>query len=810
MRRRACLRLVAIFAGASAVMAIVGLGISRLEVDSSIRSMMVDGAESYAAHEAYKREFGSDEILSIAIPFADPLSNAALRKQFELIEALESHADVVAVEALAAQDDVFGRDDQLSVQPLIAMSAGGIERKYSADATRARIAAHPVWSNWLVAPDLSAVALHVELADSPEALLRRAVTLDGIEADLIRVMKGEPFYFAGHPFMKREISASISADFAHLLPISMAVMSVVIFGLFRSVAACCAVFVTTLSSVVTMLGLMGVFGIGLTALSNASPAILIAISTAMYLHVVVRFFASSKDSSRARALDARRSLVRPVALAALTTSAGYASLTISSVPIVRGFGISLAVGVAVAGVFGLSVLPFLLGIFSRERVGIAHRSAAVEKVLFSLLSVSVARPALVVMIGFVLVLFAALAVSQIEVDSSGPRRFSKESRYSQHSAFYRKKMSGDVVEVVYLACEEGCFTDPNRLERLRRFISAATELPALDKAISPLDFLARTYWVLRGEQGDPQLLPDTAEAVSQLLLLYESSADQGALDKYISPGRDRVRVVFRADVESSAESTALHDDLVQLLMRFLPEATGPHSVVSTEMLLSQAADVVVFEQARSFLLAIAMILTVVAVVFRDVEAAVSLVLPNLLPLGLIFGGMSVLGIALSDSTALVAAATIGIAVDGSVHLLFCARAARAAGASPFESVAYSISTAGRAVVVTSVAIVAGFLVLLGSEFRSIGELGGLTALTMVFCLIADLVVLPAQLVLDSAAATRDDGVLVLGREGLVAGSMGRDSGASDLVRMKVFDGEPSQIPSDARILSLNRGDDRAE
>jgi hypothetical protein len=298
------------------------------------------------------------------------------------------------------------------------------------------------------------------------------------------------------------------------------------------------------------------------------------------------------------------------------------------------------------------------------------------------------------------------------------------------------------------------------LRKIQQFQTAAEQLPEIDKTSSVADHVARTYWVFGGEKGDPSELPNTAAAVAQLLLLYESSGDLGGIADYVSADFSRVRIMLTADVQSSSVSAQLKSDLNEIASRVLPEFVSEYSVISTEMLLSQAADVISVEQLRSAGLALVLVLGFASLSFRSWSVGWVMLLPNLLPLITNLGAMSIAGISLSDATSIISATAIGIAVDSTIHLVNSVREAERTTGSRRAAVVHAVLTTGRPVVVSSLVIVLGFLFLLLSEFGSVAELGALTAMTMFFCLIADLIVLPA-LLLASRGRSKDPDPLIV-------------------------------------------------
>jgi len=738
-------------------------GLARVEIDASIGTMLVSDDPRHAAHDIHKAWFGSDEVLSVAIPFRDALSLDSLVLQRQVVDGLETIEGVVQVTALVSQEDVVGDGESLDVLPLVPDDLSGWVGRDSRwlEGIRERVRSNPIWLGWLVSESLGAVAMQVRLDDSHEGELNRAQTMSQIDATLERILGDREYFLAGHPFMKSEITKSISSDLARLLPVSFLVMTFLLLLATRSLYVGSIAAFSVLLSVVWMVGAMGWLGLGMTALTNTAPTILVALSTAAFLHLTAAFQSAQASSSPGAATAAIGAIRRPMWIAAITTAAGYASLYLSSVPIVREFGLTLAVGMLGTGVVGTVFLPAMLSFAPRER---RHRAFADGCGLGAVLLKSsrfVARaPTLILVVSVAFGVFMSIAATQIEVDSSGPKRFDEDSRFRRSARFYRKELSGDVLESVYLHGQPGAFLDPAVLRRMQAFQAAAEELPEVDRAVSLADHVARTYWVFRGEVGDPTELPDTSAAVAQLLLLYESSGDLGTIADYVSPDYDRVRIMLTADVQSSSVSAQLRRDLNAIATRFLPEHVDDYSVVSTEMLLSHAADVIAVEQVRSAALALVLVLGLVAISFRSLKAGATMILPNVLPLVTNLGLMSLVGLALSDATSIISATAIGIAVDSTVHILNCVRESERDLGSRRAAVLHAILTIGRPVIVTSLVVVVGFSFLLLSEFGSVAELGALTAMTMIYCLLADLFVLPALLLVSKNLSDECDPLLL--------------------------------------------------
>jgi predicted exporter len=184
--------------------------------------------------------------------------------------------------------------------------------------------------------------------------------------------------------------------------------------------------------------------------------------------------------------------------------------------------------------------------------------------------------------------------------------------------------------------------------------------------------------------------------------------------------------------------------MTALAMKYFPDETGDSAVVSTEMLLSKASDVLAMEQTKELILSASLILGLLFLQlgWRDGLMATP---PNVLPVAMVLGIMGLGGISLNVGTSLIASAALGIAVDDTMHLMERVNDAKRRWGARVGAVLEGIMTVGRPVVFVWASVTFGFLVLLLSDFAVIRDLGLLMAVCMTLCLLGDLFLLPALL-----------------------------------------------------------------
>jgi len=175
--------------------------------------------------------------------------------------------------------------------------------------------------------------------------------------------------------------------------------------------------------------------------------------------------------------------------------------------------------------------------------------------------------------------------------------------------------------------------------------------------------------------------------------------------------------------------------------------TWESTVTGQVLLLVRAQQNLIATQLRSLLLALLLIAGCIAVGLRSWHLTTTALLPNLVPAVAVFALMALLRLPLDPATVMVASIALGIAVDNTVHVLENVRRRNSAGMPMREAASQTLSRIGPAMATTTVTACTGFLALSTSKFTPIGAFGLLAAGAMVVALAADVLLLPAILVL---------------------------------------------------------------
>jgi predicted RND superfamily exporter protein len=347
-------------------------------------------------------------------------------------------------------------------------------------------------------------------------------------------------------------------------------------------------------------------------------------------------------------------------------------------------------------------------------------------------------------VGFsIFIIASAIGASRVVVDSNSLNDFWKDSPIRQATVRVDDEMGG-VTNIVYLFDGGGAdaIKDPAVLREIERLESLATEERWLvRKAYSIVDIVKDLNQAFHG--GDPAFLriPDSHEAVAQLLLLYEASGGDDA-EEYVSSDYRHANLELRLRLAPTAETARLIARLdARLAARPLEHSSL--SLTGIGALWLKLLDFIVSSQIQGFSIAFTAITLMMIGVFRSFKVGLISMIPNLAPVFLALGAMGWSGIPLDYNKVMVAAIALGISVDDTIHLMTRFRHEFGVHKNYERALRAALEDVDRALLITSLALVLGFLVLVFSELRSQAFYGLLLSGALVTALIADLFFMPA-------------------------------------------------------------------
>ena len=627
------------------------------------------------------------------------------------------------------------------------------------------------------------VALSISLtdagmADAAETLLeiRRIAGEVGIHTDEFRT-GGRPVAGSALDEMVKDSAWNSSEDIApwelhrrSIILLSGLVGIVLAFVMLRSGRLATLVLVVSYYTTLMAVSLVPLSGGHMNMVLVVMPTLMFVLTVSGAIHVSNYWKHSAAKNPVTAVVEAVKMAKVPCTLASVTTAIGLLSLMTSTLRPVRQFGVYSAIGCLISLAMVLYGLPALLQFWPSR----SEDQADLRRNGWTRLGLLVARfwiPVTLTSIAFFVA--GTWGLKHFKTETKAIRYFPDHSRVVQDYNFLERNLSGIVpVELVirFSRDEQSRINFVERMEVVREVERRVREHPEISGTVSLADFqephvplpasasklkrrLAKkqSSIIERRVKGDGE--SDGESGARGFLHVADKATDlESAGDQKLNKSGDELwritaQVAVMSDYDyahlTNDQQTGELDNIVKSVLKMHPGAT--HVVTGMVPVFLRTQQAVLDSLIWSFALAFGVIAVVMMILLRNPISGILTMLPNLMPVGIVFGVLSWAGQAVDIGTMITASVALGIAVDGTLHLITWFRAGLRDGLERHDAVARSLSQCGPAMWQTSLAVGLGLLMLAPAELLLISRFGWLMAALIGAALIANVVLLAALL-----------------------------------------------------------------
>ena len=566
-----------------------------------------------------------------------------------------------------------------------------------------------------------------------------------------------PAAVAGEPLQVHDAFETVERDGRVLFYISLGLLSAVLLGLFRSVRWALIPLAVVLAAIWWTRAALYLSGLELSMVSSMLNSLVCIVAVATGTHVAVRYRELRRrgpDGTKPGRADALREtfsqLGGPIFWSCATTAAGFLSLLSADLTPVRSFGLMMGVGAAAVLLGTFALTPGLALAGSSDTT---PRDAPGEGLLGGLLGWG---PGAILNYKYPIAagtaLLTALSVAgvlRLKVETDFSKNFKADSPIVRSLDYFEERLGGAgswEVNFPAPAPAAGEELDAAYLAKVRSLAAALRGLevggePAVTKVVALTDTLDTLPLPRDTVRGKLDMLKDFAPEVESSLY---------------NPGAGRMRIVLRSlERQPSSRKRAAIERAEALAREAFPEPVASRAASSSNgpapaatglfVLLTYLIESLLRDQVVSFAWASAGIFAMMWAAFRSWKLALASMLPNLLPIGVVLGGLGWAGVPVNIGTAMIASVSVGLTVDGNVHYIAAYLRQRRAGATRREALTTAHATVGRAMTFAVLALACGFAALTFSQFVPLIYFGALVSLAMLGGLAGDLVLLPLML-----------------------------------------------------------------
>ncbi len=630
--------------------------------------------------------------------------------------------------------------------------------------------------------DGSLASVSVSLSEAGKAdkaasiqAVRSALEKVGVSEDAVRL--------GGQPIVNVSLNQAVADagwntnhpawDLAHRSPIMLSAIVSIFFSfiMLRSLRLATLVQLVSFLAVLFSVAIVPLTGGTLNMVLVVMPTLLAVLTTSAAIHLSNYWKHSGNADPSSSVFSACRTAWLPCALASGTTAIGMASLVTSNLVPVRDFGIYSAIGCVISFLVVLYVLPSLMMYWPKSPPSEAELSTG----HWNSFGVWIARNRHLVAVCCVTVTaVAGWGLWQFKTETKVIRYFPQHSRLVKDYEFLEDKLSGVISIDTLVKFDKSVQDKLAFMDRARVVMELQSEIrkhPEISGVLSLASFLdlreAKTDGLSFAERRKLQLSQrsigrkihdmlrspnpsDSDSGVKSMIALPDYSTDWKAEgDQLLNREGDEVwRITAQTSALSDVYMEVLIGDMNSIASKRLSLIGSPdtgHVVTGLIPVFLRTQQAVLESLIKSFGLAFVIIAFVMMIVLRSPVAGAYTMLPNLMPVILVFGLLSWMNLKVYIGTMITASVALGIAVDGTLHLLSWFQELVRRGMPVEQAVGRALEHCGPAMWQTSAAVGLGMLALLPADLLLVSRFGWIMAALIFTALIADIVFLPALL-----------------------------------------------------------------
>ena len=529
-------------------------------------------------------------------------------------------------------------------------------------------------------------------------------------------------------------------------------------------------------SVLIMTGLLGLLGWKVTVISSNFIALMLILTMAMNIHMSTRFLQLKKINPNLKnseiILMTTSKMFWPIIYTVLTTICAFLSLIFSEIKPIIDFGWMMTLGLITSFIITFTLLPTLLNFFSNDKIEIQEEKKS--KITLFLGNISINNKKTIFSITLVAIILSVIGISRLEVENSFINYFNKNTEIYQGMKLIDEKLGGTTPLEVILKFsklekeipkdkEDEDFEDwsddenqndekywftKDKIDRIEKVHNYLDELPQIGKVLSFASII----------QVATQLNDNKELGTLEMGVLYSkipNSIKKEIVDPYISVKDNEARISVR--IKDSQENLR-RNELIKKINYDLENKIGlkkdEFKLAGVLILFNNLLQSLFKSQILTLGFVMMGIFIMFLILFKNLKLSLIGVIPNFIAAFFILGIIGLLGIPLDMMTITIAAITIGIAVDNSIHYIYRFKEEYNQNKNYEQTIRLCHSTVGVAILNTSITIVFGFSILVLSNFIPTIYFGIFTGIAMLLAMISVLTLLPALILITKPFNTK--------------------------------------------------------
>ena len=587
-------------------------------------------------------------------------------------------------------------------------------------------------------------------------------------------------HLGGASMVADDMVEFVKSDLSTFGYVIVFLLVIVLFLLFREVKwVVIPLFICSISIIITS-GLFGLFGWEITVISSNFISLQLIMNMSLVVHLIIKYkellLSHPNDSQSELLIQTVTSMWKPSFFVVVTTIAGFSSLVFSGILPIMTFGMMMSVGIVVSLLITFIVFPIILVFFKKSNV----KNSQIEKNPFTskIAYIAFTYKKTILFSTVLVMIFSITGAMKLRVENSFIDYFKKDTQIYQGMKLIDQKLGGTTPLDVVITFKDNSdeFKSINIEKTLENEDDFDEDLDSFEDEFETSDEDKVQYWFTKNKMDKIKLVHnylDSLEPIGKVLSLATlmevgKSLNEGKeldsltlalLNKELPKKYKEIILTPYVDIENNMAriSTRVIDSLEGLkrdellkkidkdLNKILNKEYEEYKISNLLVIYNNMLQSLFDSQIKTIGLVVLILFTMFLILFKNLKIAIIAIIVNAVPVGVIFGFMGWMNIPLDMMTITIAAISIGIAVDDTIHYIHRFRLEYAETNNLNLSIQNSHRSIGRAMFYTSTIIMIGFSILVLSSFIPTIYFGLLTVIAMFMAIISDLLLLPILL-----------------------------------------------------------------
>lgn len=556
---------------------------------------------------------------------------------------------------------------------------------------------------------------------------------------------------SGMPYIRTLNSQNIIDEIGLFVGGALLVTSFIFFFFFRSYRATFISMITVVIGVMWAFGFLGLLGYEITVLTALIPPLIIVIGVPNCIFLINKYQQEYKNhGNQVKALQRVITKVGNATLMTnITTASGFATFILTKSSLLSEFGVVASINIIAIFLLCLLIIPIVYSYMSPPKEKhLKHLGKRWIEGFVDWMERMVRTNRIGIYItSIILLALSIIGIYQIRISGSLIEDMPKKTGFYQDIKFFEEEFDGIMPLEILIDTQrkEGVL----KLATLKRIDELSTTIEEQDELSAPISIVNLVKYAKQAYfNGNPKYYQLPTSNERNFILPYAKSFgnNEDIMGAYVDSTGQYARITtFMKDVGTDQMERA-EENLQTKIDKLFPEERYTVTMTGKALVFQKGTDYLVMNLIISLSLAILLIALFMAWMFKSFKMILVSLIPNLLPLLVTAGLMGFLGVPIKPSTILVFSIAFGISVDDTIHFLAKYRQELKANKWKIKKSVYSsLRETGVSMFYTSIVLFFGFSVFMISSFGGTVALGGLVSATLLFAMLANLLLLPSLL-----------------------------------------------------------------